>query len=108
MDNLPLFPDKAASVAIVMHSLLLGKCLTDDLNPSQTPVGGMDHPTCAVRKQIQWKWNEETTELCTGASRVANLFDMPDTMDEYLMALNTNVQTVAAFEDAADINTTSW
>ena len=35
---LPLFPDKAASLAMVKHSLLLGKTLTDYHNPVQTPV----------------------------------------------------------------------
>ena len=45
----PLFPDKAASVLRVKHSLLLGKSLTDYFNPGQTPVQGMDHPTYAIR-----------------------------------------------------------
>ena len=43
---LPLFPDKAASVAMVKHSLLLGKSLTDYLNPGQTPV-----QDCSRRRQ---------------------------------------------------------
>ena len=39
---LPLFPDKAASVAMVKHSMLLGKAVTEYFNPGQTPVQGMD------------------------------------------------------------------
>ena len=38
---------------------------------------------------------------------VANLFDMPYTMGEYLMALNEKVQALAAFEDAADTGATA-
>ena len=76
MDIIPLFPDKAASVAIVKHSLLLGKSLSDYLNPSQTPVQGVDQPTYAIGKKIQWNWDEETPKLCNGASGVANLFDI--------------------------------
>ena len=59
---LPLFPDKAASVTMVKHSLLLGKSLTDYLNPGQTPVQGMDQPIYAIGKQIQWKWKADLGE----------------------------------------------
>ena len=68
--------DNAASVAIVKHSLLLGKSLIDYLNPGQIPVQSMNQSIYAIEKQIQWKWNEETTTLCKGASEVANLFDI--------------------------------
>ena len=51
--------------------------------------------------------HEQTTKLCKSASRVANLFDMPDTMDEHVMALNEKLQALAAFEDAADIGATA-
>ena len=78
----PLFPDKAISVVLVKHSLLLGKSLTDYLNPGQTPMQGMYHLIYAVQEQIQYKWNAEITKFCIGASRVANLFDMPDTKRE--------------------------
>ena len=42
---LPLFPDKAASVPMVKHAMNIGKSVTEFLNPSQTPVIGMDQPT---------------------------------------------------------------
>ena len=51
--------------------------------------------------------HEQTTKLCKSASGVANLFDMPDTMDEHAMALNEKLQALAAFEDAADIGATA-
>ena len=59
---LPLFPDKAATVAMVKHSLLLGMSLTDYLNPGQIPVQGMDQPIYAIGRQIQWKWKEDLGE----------------------------------------------
>ena len=45
---LPLFPDKAASVAMVKYAMLLGKAVTEHLNPGQTPVQGMDQPMYAI------------------------------------------------------------
>ena len=52
-------------------------------------------------------WNVETTKLCEGASGVANLFDTPDTMGEYVMALYEKLQAFTIFEDAADIGVTA-
>ena len=51
--------------------------------------------------------HEQTTKLSIGASGVANPFDMSDTMDEHVMALNEKLQALAAFEDAADIGATA-
>ena len=51
--------------------------------------------------------HEQTTKLCESASGVANLFDMSDTMDEHVMALNEKLQALADFEDAADISATA-
>ena len=67
----------------------------------------MDHPIYAIGKRIQWKWNEEATKLCKGASRVANLFDMPVTMGEYVMVVNEKLQALATFKDAVDIGATA-
>ena len=50
---------------------------------------------------------EETTKLCKGAAGVADLFDKPDTMDEYATALNKKLRALAAFDDAADIDATA-
>ena len=59
----PLFPDKAASVPIVKHSLLLGKSLTNYLNPSQTPMEGMDHLIYAVRKHDSMEVEQRNNQL---------------------------------------------
>ncbi|MES9879449.1 MAG: hypothetical protein ABW185_01030 [Sedimenticola sp.] len=59
---LPLFPDKAASVPMVKHSMMLSKAVTAHLNPGQTPVQGMDQPIFAIGKQVQWKWKDTLGE----------------------------------------------
>ena len=51
--------------------------------------------------------HEQTTELCKGSSGLTNFSDMPDTKEEHGTALNENLQTHAAFEDAADIGFTA-
>ena len=49
--------------------------------------------------------HEQTTRLCKSASGVANLFDMPQTMDEHVMALSEKLQALNDFEDVTDIFT---
>ena len=92
---------------IAKHPFLHGKSLSNQSQPNTRAMHGSSDPTYVIRKQIQWKWNEETTKLCKGPSGVANLFDMPDIMGEYVMALHEKLQALAAFEDAADIGATA-
>ena len=49
---LPLFPQNAATVAMVKHSLFLGKSLTDYLYPDQTSVKCKNHQIYVIVKQI--------------------------------------------------------
>ena len=51
---LPLFHDKAKSVAMFRHSMDIVKKSVEILNSGQTPVITMDQPLYAVAKQIQW------------------------------------------------------
>jgi len=53
---LPLFPEDAATVAMIKHSLDILKKITDLANPGQTPVVAVDQPLFAIAKKIQWKW----------------------------------------------------
>ena len=62
MGVLPLFPDKAASIPMVKHTMNIGKSVTEFLNPGQTPVLGMDQPIFALGKQIQWRWDDSLGE----------------------------------------------
>ena len=55
---LPLFYEKAATVAIIKHGMNIQKILTDHLNPGQVPVMAFDQPLFALAKIVQWKWPE--------------------------------------------------
>ena len=59
---LALYPDKAASVAMVKHSMFLGKAITEHLNPGQATVQCMDQPIYAIAKQIQLTWTDTLGE----------------------------------------------
>lgn len=50
---LPLFPDKAATPAMMKHAMELTKKGTEFLNPGQTGVLGADQPLYAILKQLQ-------------------------------------------------------
>ena len=50
----PLFPEKAASPAMVHHAMKLTLECTTFLNPGQIGVLGADQQSFAVAKQLQW------------------------------------------------------
>lgn len=53
---LPMFYEKAATPAMVTHSMnVLGQAITF-LNPNQIPVITVDHPLFALAKMVPWKW----------------------------------------------------
>ena len=51
---LPMFYEKAKSVAIIQHSMDMLQQATHALNPGQIPVIAFDQPLYALAKQIQW------------------------------------------------------
>ena len=53
---LPLFYEKAATAAMIKHSMDVNQQATQFLNPGQVPVLAMDAPLYALAKYIQWKW----------------------------------------------------
>ena len=53
---LPLFPEDAATVAMIKHSLDILKKITELVNPGQAPVVAIDQLLFAIAKRIQWKW----------------------------------------------------
>ena len=53
---LPLFYEKAATAAMIKHSMNVNRQATQFLNPGQVPVLAMDAPLYALAKYIQWKW----------------------------------------------------
>lgn len=53
---LPLFYEKASSVAMIKHGMNIARQSTQFLNPMQIPVVAMDAPLFALAKYIQWKW----------------------------------------------------
>ena len=53
---LPLFYEKAATVAMVKHAMSILKQITDRLNPGQTPVMVFDQPLYTLAKSVQWFW----------------------------------------------------
>lgn len=59
---LPLFPDEAKSVAMIVHTMNTVKSLTEFLNPGQVPVVSCDQPLYAIAKKIQWQWPERYGE----------------------------------------------
>ena len=59
---LPLFYEKAATMAMVKHGMEVLKEITLKRNPGQTPVIVMDQPLFALGKYAQWKWPENLGE----------------------------------------------
>lgn len=55
---MPLFHEKAATAAMIKHSMDVNRQATLFLNPGQVPVLAMDAPLYALAKYIQWKWPE--------------------------------------------------
>ena len=53
---LPLFTEKAATFAMVKHSMDVIRQSTTFLNPAQIPVMAVDAPLFRLAKFIQWKW----------------------------------------------------
>ena len=53
---LPLFYEKAATVAIIQHGMSVIKKATEFLNPGQIPVTVCDQPLFAIAKVVQWNW----------------------------------------------------
>ena len=55
---LPLFLEKAATVAMIKHSMDVVKATVQHLNPGQTPVLTMDQPLFSIAKHIQWNFQD--------------------------------------------------
>ena len=53
---MPLFYEKAASVAMVKHGMTVQLKAIQFLNPGQIPVTAFDAPLFALAKLVQWKW----------------------------------------------------
>ena len=59
---LPLFSEKAATDAMIKHSMDVNRQATQFLNPGQVPALAMDAPLYALAKYIQWKWSQNHGE----------------------------------------------
>ena len=59
---LPLFKEKAATPAMMKHSMEVAIAVTRKLNPGQTPVLTLDQPLYALAKQLQWQHPEDLGE----------------------------------------------
>ena len=53
---LPLFYEKASSLAMVKHGMEMQRRATAHLNPGQIPVTAFDQPLFAIAKFVQWSW----------------------------------------------------
>ena len=62
----PVFYEKASSMAMQKHSMLISKKATDFVNPGQIPVIVGDCPLYVQQKKCQWMFPEEI-----GASKMA-------------------------------------
>ena len=51
---LPLFYEKASSLAMVKHGMEMQRQATAHLNPGQIPVTPFDQPLFAIAKFVQW------------------------------------------------------
>jgi len=60
---LPLFYEKADTLAMVKHGMDLLKRAITFLNPHQLPVITVDQPLSALPKMVQWKWPASHREL---------------------------------------------
>ena len=59
---LPLLEDKAQSISLIKHAMILIKKSIESINPGQIPVLAMDQPLYAIAKEIQWSWPDELGE----------------------------------------------
>ena len=59
---LPLFQERAHTVAMIKHSLDVTSKAVEHLNPGQNPVVTFDQPIYALAKQIQFRWPEKYGE----------------------------------------------
>ena len=55
---LPLFYEKAATIAMIKHGMDIQQTITHYLNPGQIPVMAFDQPLFALAKFVQWCWPE--------------------------------------------------
>ena len=53
---LPLFYEKASSLAMVKHGMEIQKQATEYLNPGQIPITAFDQPLFEIAKLVQWNW----------------------------------------------------
>ena len=51
---MPLFKQKAATLKMIGHDMLLIQNATEHLNPGQTPIIALDQPLYATSKSMQW------------------------------------------------------
>ena len=59
---LPLFHEKAATIAMIKHGMDIQQSITQYLNPGQIPVMAFDQPLFALAKFVQWCWPEKYGE----------------------------------------------
>ena len=57
-----MFYEKAATAAMIKHSMDINRQATQFLNSGQIPFLAMDAPLYALAKYIQWKWPNEYGE----------------------------------------------
>ena len=55
----PVFYEKAASMAMQKHAMLMSKKATSFVNPGQIPVIVGDCPLYAIQKKCQWRYPQE-------------------------------------------------
>ena len=53
---LPLFTEKAASIAMIKHCMDVQTQITSYLNPGQMPIMAFDQPLYTLAKYVQWKY----------------------------------------------------
>ena len=53
---LPLFHEKAATVAMIRHGMTVIRGTISICNPGQLPIMVVDQPFFALAKQVQWQW----------------------------------------------------
>ena len=59
---LPLLSEKAATPAMLKHSMHISMQGPQFLNPDQTPVLGADQPLYAILMQLQWSFSDSVGE----------------------------------------------
>lgn len=65
---LPLFHEKAATIAMIKHGMDVLLSITNCLNPGQIPVTAFDQPLYTLAKYIQWCWPQKYGEHAWGAA----------------------------------------